>query len=62
LGGGSSAAKELKPPWKLPCNDLIKDFRATYSRMRANNTRPIIIIPVEFPIIAAAWSPPTTLG
>lgn len=58
LAGGSSAAKELKPPWKLPRNDLIKDFRATYSRVKANNSRPTIITRWSSPVIIAASPPP----
>lgn len=63
LAGGSSAAKELKPLWKLPRNDLIKDFRATYSRVKANNSRPTIITRWSPPVIIAASPPlPTTLA
>ena len=43
----SEGVKNL--PGNYPCNDLIKDFRATYSRVKANNTLPTIIILVEPP-------------
>lgn len=55
----SEGVKNL--PGNYPCNDLIKDFRATYSRVKANNTLPTIIIlvePLPPPRYCCSLSPP----